>query len=439
MGFTDRQHVPRHLYTETPDVVLPVPPKTHPAGVWKSGGADEATAQRCVLRCRARPPLTAHGIASLVCVLRSALALSALARALAESQSVAVVRTRFRKGSDLRLAILSPKLTPQGEYLVLNFLPFAEDLRTFQFAPLPPSSAMTPSPEAEAAADRLVASMRFDAQPDAPEGSFAATGDSRCVLNPMLRRFYEAIKSRALDPESPLTPWDAQLLPVAVGGAEALQAAQALAAAAPTRSREPRSRGQEGRSAAPSSSVAPSLTEAGSKRLREEPAAASSYDSACIGDESPAADFLAALARLGSDDCDAVLGVMALLCQVLYGLVDFFGPERWAAVLDALAALRGACVGRQLPATYNRVLDVLFDKCAGVTGGGIWARLKQEGLLGPITSDQVPPGTGALSPEEAQAFMGRDAAANPEAGDTLPVAEDEEVLGGEDEEFGGMD
>ena len=92
----------------------------------------------------------------------------------------------LQKNSELHLGVLSPVLDERGNYLSLNVLPFAEDLRMHEFAPLPPDSRFEPSAEASAAAEALVDSMMFGSVEALPK-SFAATGDWTALHNPALR------------------------------------------------------------------------------------------------------------------------------------------------------------------------------------------------------------------------------------------------------------
>lgn len=51
LGFTAASDLPIYLNLKTADYVLPAPTKSHPSGLWKSGGTDATTAARCELRC----------------------------------------------------------------------------------------------------------------------------------------------------------------------------------------------------------------------------------------------------------------------------------------------------------------------------------------------------------------------------------------------------
>ena len=46
LGFAAAAEVPPTLHMKTAEYVLPVPPKTHPSGLWASGGLKPALAAR---------------------------------------------------------------------------------------------------------------------------------------------------------------------------------------------------------------------------------------------------------------------------------------------------------------------------------------------------------------------------------------------------------
>ena len=101
-------------------------------------------------------------------------------------EAILIRATALQKNSELHLGVLSPVLDERGNYLSLNVLPFAEDLRMHEFAPLPPDSRFEPSAEACAAAESLIGSMMFGSAA-APPRSFAATGDWTVLHNPTMR------------------------------------------------------------------------------------------------------------------------------------------------------------------------------------------------------------------------------------------------------------
>jgi hypothetical protein len=441
LGFTHASRFPQPLFTDTATLVVPVPEKSHPSGLWATGttGRDAHAAQR------------------------STLLLSSLARALAETANVALVRSKNAANSELRLGVLSPRCSDaEGDCLVLNYVPFADDLRDFAFAPLPGDKPhLVPSPEALSAAAALVDSMMFgEAAAEAARDSgaspenvaFAASADARGLLNPTLRRFFSLMKLRAIDPTAPLGDWDARLLPQAVGTPGAAAAAQQFAAAAATQ------QGQKKR--------AVEASDASAKRSRgpEEPCPPAGAEEPCapcapseprIGMHSPASDFTLALSvARASGDPDAVVGTTAALCETLFAMHDFqvqFHPEQLPVLLQALEAMRGVCLAEGFPSIYNAALETLFAKSRGrPPAANTWTAIQQRcaggaplGLISAEEGGEAAAAQGAPSAGEAAAAMARDAtaAAPEEAEATLAVAE-EEWGGGEDredDEFGDMD
>lgn len=67
---------------------------------------------------------------------KSALALSSLIWALLELDSYAVARIVTKDGKDPTLVMLAPSIEPDLECLYDVPLPFAEDIRSYQFPPL---------------------------------------------------------------------------------------------------------------------------------------------------------------------------------------------------------------------------------------------------------------------------------------------------------------
>jgi hypothetical protein len=411
VGFTPLSRMPRHMWLGASHLVTPVPAKSHPSELWGSGGVDGATADK------------------------SAAALGALAHVLAQSQCGAVVRRCTRKGADVRLAVLTAMAATDGlqeglsPALVMNVLPFSEDVRMYPFAPLPLDSttgatqrAVTAVEEAAAAADALVASMMFPGAAEGQPHDFAATGDNRAVLNPTIQRVAQCVKRRAGDPHAPLVPWDSSMLPQPRGGEAAHAAAVAFAAVAPTKARQ-------ARGAFTSAQAGPSGggDADGAKRARmEEPEFdASVVGLPLIGALTPGADFAAGMEELASKQApvDSVLDFIRKLCDTLWALLDYSGAPAFPQIIAALPPLRAACVARRLAGTYNQVLQVLRDKSAGAAEGGIWGLVQAAAAVGPITTGDVGPSVqGALSEEEGAAFMARkaDAVVADEAA-TLPL------------------
>eukprot|EP00817_Percolomonadidae_sp_ATCC50343_P003531 CAMPEP_0117422930 /NCGR_PEP_ID=MMETSP0758-20121206/3687_1 /TAXON_ID=63605 /ORGANISM="Percolomonas cosmopolitus, Strain AE-1 (ATCC 50343)" /LENGTH=767 /DNA_ID=CAMNT_0005205877 /DNA_START=123 /DNA_END=2426 /DNA_ORIENTATION=+ len=150
LGFTSAKNVPRHLYMDCSYVMMAPP-------------SDE-TAQ---------------------------LALSTLVRAMYEMDYVVIVRYCFRSNATPQLGVLSPHIKSKGEGLLLNYLPFAEDIRVYPFRSF---SDINISTGAQKIADDLVDSM--DMMEDDKEMNEHMKASH--TYDPVQLRFQQCLLSRAL-------------------------------------------------------------------------------------------------------------------------------------------------------------------------------------------------------------------------------------------------
>jgi ATP-dependent DNA helicase 2 subunit 2 len=100
-------------------------------------------------------------------------AFSAVIHALAETESVAIVRYVKRKGYAPHLGFLAPHIKAEYECLYYNSLPFAEDLRQYPFASLAPDRArrsFVPSKAQLDAAEDLINSLDLTTAAQDEEG-----------------------------------------------------------------------------------------------------------------------------------------------------------------------------------------------------------------------------------------------------------------------------
>eukprot|EP01119_Soliformovum_irregulare_P022025 TRINITY_DN7445_c0_g1_i3.p1 TRINITY_DN7445_c0_g1~~TRINITY_DN7445_c0_g1_i3.p1 ORF type:complete len:479 (+),score=143.12 TRINITY_DN7445_c0_g1_i3:105-1541(+) len=135
-------------------------------------------------------------------------ALSALIRALAETDSVAIVRYVKRNKSVPHLGVLHPHIRPDCENLYYNSLPFSEDIRQYPFAPLDPNrmrKGLAPSQAQLEAADQLIDALDL-VQKDGEEE--IELFKPKHVYNPTLQRLYQAVQSKAVHPNDPIPPLD---------------------------------------------------------------------------------------------------------------------------------------------------------------------------------------------------------------------------------------
>ncbi|KAI0180972.1 ATP-dependent DNA helicase II subunit 2 [Hypoxylon sp. FL1284] len=147
-----------------------------------------------------------------------ALKLSSLIHSLQELESYAVARIVTKDGKDPALVLLAPHIEPEFECLYDVPLPFAEDVRNYQFPPLDrvitvtgntiyENNRLLPSRELADAMDDYVDAMDISNWEKDEEGNrnleYAAVEDVFC---PPLHRINQVVQHRAVYPENPLPP-----------------------------------------------------------------------------------------------------------------------------------------------------------------------------------------------------------------------------------------
>ncbi|KAI0098969.1 SPOC domain-like protein [Hypoxylon sp. NC0597] len=148
----------------------------------------------------------------------AALKLSSFIHSLQELGSYAVARIVTKDGKDPALILLAPHIEPDFECLYDVPLPFAEDVRNYQFPPLDKVITVTgnvkyedhrllPSKELSEAMDDYVDAMDISTWAKDEEGNrtqeYAAVEDVFC---PPLHRINQVVRHRAIYPDQPLPP-----------------------------------------------------------------------------------------------------------------------------------------------------------------------------------------------------------------------------------------
>ncbi|KAA8568722.1 hypothetical protein EYC84_007721 [Monilinia fructicola] len=142
---------------------------------------------------------------------KARMALSSLVHALHELESCAVARLVKKDGSDPQIILLSPFIEPDLEGLVDVPLPFAEDIRSYRFAPLDKffNSAGVlmekhknlPSEELKAAMSDFVDGLDLSTAGTDDEGKPAEYMAIEDTYSPVLHRISQAIRRRAVKPD----------------------------------------------------------------------------------------------------------------------------------------------------------------------------------------------------------------------------------------------
>ncbi|KAL8370347.1 hypothetical protein RB595_000634 [Gaeumannomyces hyphopodioides] len=144
------------------------------------------------------------------------IALSALINALYDTESYAVARLVTKDGKDPQIVLLMPEIDVELECLYDVPLPFAEDLRHYQFPPLDKvvtlsGQTMTkhrllPSDALEQAISDYVDAMdlsTYNAGDDDESSEYAAIDET---FSPMIHRVNQAIRQRVVHPDKPVEP-----------------------------------------------------------------------------------------------------------------------------------------------------------------------------------------------------------------------------------------
>eukprot|EP01006_Ploeotia_vitrea_P048337 TRINITY_DN67222_c3_g2_i1.p1 TRINITY_DN67222_c3_g2~~TRINITY_DN67222_c3_g2_i1.p1 ORF type:complete len:767 (+),score=83.61 TRINITY_DN67222_c3_g2_i1:52-2352(+) len=141
----------------------------------------------------------------------AARALSALVHAMYEMQRVAIVRYVRCRNAQPMLAVLHPCIKTDTEFFYMNYLPFSEDLRHFQFRSFDSVKNSQISNEQFAAAEHLITKMNLmkaDMTETDEDGEGTEALKPKNVFNPVVQHFYQGIRHRALHPDEPLPALD---------------------------------------------------------------------------------------------------------------------------------------------------------------------------------------------------------------------------------------
>ncbi|KAL8420063.1 hypothetical protein RB594_003006 [Gaeumannomyces avenae] len=143
-------------------------------------------------------------------------ALSALINALYDTESYAVARLVTKDGKDPQLVLLMPESDVEFECLYDVPLPFAEDLRHYQFPPLDKvvtlsgqtmtTHRLLPSDALEQAMSDYVDAMdlsSYNSGDDDEPSEYAPIDET---FSPMIHRVNQAIRQRVVHPDKPIEP-----------------------------------------------------------------------------------------------------------------------------------------------------------------------------------------------------------------------------------------
>ncbi|CAK9154517.1 unnamed protein product [Ilex paraguariensis] len=295
---------------------------------------------------------------------KAILAVSALARAMKDMNKVAIMRCIWRQGQgNVVVGVLTPNISEKDnvpDSFYFNVLPFAEDVREFQF----PSfgnfpSSWQPSEQQQEAADNLVKMLDL-----APAGKEEALQPD-FTPNPVLERFYRHLEMKSKHPDAAVPPLDETLKKITEPDPELLTQTKSVID-------EFRRRFELKENLKLKKSTRQTLREkpSGSREEGEDSDARAvksiEYKSSVkvekIGDLTPVQDFEAMITC--RDSPEWVNRAIQDMKNKIFDLVEnSFEGDTYHKAVECLVALRKSCIVEQEPKQFNDFLRYLCRFC----------------------------------------------------------------------------
>ncbi|KAL4585871.1 hypothetical protein LXL04_010498 [Taraxacum kok-saghyz] len=293
---------------------------------------------------------------------KATLAVSALARAMKEKDKVGILRCVWRQGQAYAvIGVLTPNVSDKdniADSFYFNVLPFAEDVREFQFpsfSNLP--KTLLPNEQQQEAADKLV--MMMDMAPPGKEEALRPD----FTPNPVLERFYHHLELKSKNPDAAVPPLDSTLKRITEPDPEIisqnmlvidefrkhfeLKENPKLKKSARRLLRDQKSGSYEGQ-----------VGQIKDKAVGSTPG----VKVEAIGDVTAVQDFEAMISRRDSPEwvSKAIFGMKNKVFEILENSNE---GENYSKALECLVALRKGCVIEQEPKQFNNFLRHVYRFC----------------------------------------------------------------------------
>ncbi|KAM1252435.1 hypothetical protein ACFX13_041280 [Malus domestica] len=351
LGFSDAKNIMRHYYMKDVNIFIPEPGNT-----------------------------------------RAILAVSALARAMKDMNKVAIMRCVWRQGQgNVVVGVLTPNVSDNDnipDSFYFNVLPFAEDVREFQFPSFSnfPES-WQPSEQQQEAADGLVKMLDL-----APPGKEEALLPS-LTPNPVLERFYRHLELKSRQPDAVVPPLDETLRTITEPDKELISQNKSIIDVFHSRFELKEN---------------PKLKKSSRRFLRDKPSGSKEGEDHLsitdgpnkvekIGDTTPVQDFEAMISR--RDSPKWVGKAIKDMKNKIHDLVeDSYEGDNYSKALECLIALRKGCILEQEPKEFNDFLCNLCKFCEEKALGSFCGFLaskeltlipKREAIDSEVTDDEA--------------------------------------------------
>ncbi|XP_019447234.1 PREDICTED: ATP-dependent DNA helicase 2 subunit KU80-like isoform X1 [Lupinus angustifolius] len=296
---------------------------------------------------------------------KAILSLSALARAMKDMNKVAILRCVWRRGQvNVVIGVLTPNVTDREnipDSFYFNVLPFAEDVREFQF----PSFTNFP-PSWQPNEQQLEAAANFIKMLDlAPEGNEEVLLPD-FTPNPVLERFYHYLELKSKHPDAAVPPIDHTLKKITEPDADLLlqnksvidSFCRSFELKESPRHKNSRRLLQERRTDSNEEESKGDITAQPANLIE----LTSTIKAENIGDLTPAQDFEAMISR--RDSPGWVVKVIKDMKNKIFDLVeDSHEGDNYPKALECLVVLRKGCILEQEPKQFNDFLRHLCNFC----------------------------------------------------------------------------
>ncbi|KAM7197748.1 ATP-dependent DNA helicase [Rhypophila sp. PSN 637] len=338
--------------------------------------------------------------------------LSAFIHALHEVESYAVARYVQKDGAQPQILLLKPNPGIEDEFECLYDvpLPFAEDVRSYQFPPLDKVVTVTgnvltehrllPSEDLTEAMSDYVDAMdisTFGADDDGKPSEYAPIEE---LYNPVIHRVNQAIRSRAVDPDGAIEPPAGILLRFSNPPEKLVEKAkpeiESLIEAAEIKKVPAKAQGKRWKKEA----VKPL------SGLDIDSLLGQSRKTKTISSDNAVPEFKQTIAT--ADDDATVEDTVKQMGQIIRKLIeDSFADLFYSRAAENLRVMREELLGLELPGMYNKFLTALKKSIlSGELNGDrreMWFKHIVAGKLSLITSEESE--VSDVTEEQAKAFV----------------------------------